>query len=81
MEVAYFAAGAFFSVAQHLLARKMLDIASKPGRSALYIGQLLILSLGLLVLMYFISESALVAAAIGLVAASITLAVVNSLKR
>jgi hypothetical protein len=81
MGVVFFAAGALFGAAQHLLARKMFNIGSKPGRSAIYIGQLLILSMGLLLAMYFISQTALLAAAAGLVIASIVLAVVFNLKR
>jgi hypothetical protein len=81
MEVVFFVVGALFAAAQHLLARKMFDIASRPGRTVLYIGQLLFLSLGLLVIMFLISQAALLAAAAGLVITSIVLAVVFNLKR
>ena len=81
MEIIFFAAGALFAAAQHLLARRMFNIVSKPGRTVLYIGQLLLLSLGLLALMFMISQAALLAAATGLVITSIVLAVVFNLKR
>ena len=81
MVVAFFAAGMLFSVAQFLIAKKVFSFWTKPGRSALYIAQLLILSLALLVVMFLISETALLAAAAGLVITQITLAVANSLKR
>jgi hypothetical protein len=81
MEVVFFAAGALFAAAQHLLARRMFNIVSKPGRTVLYIGQLLLLSLGLLVIMFLISQAALLAAAAGLVVTSIVLAAVFALKR
>jgi len=81
MVFACFAAGALFSVAQFLLGRKMFSVSTKSARSAFYIIQLLILSLALLVVMFLISETALLATAVGLVATSITLAMVNSLKR
>lgn len=75
------AAGALFSVAQFLLAKKMLDLSTKSAKTALYIVQLLILSATLLILMFLISETALISTASALVATSIVLAVINSLKR
>jgi hypothetical protein len=63
------------------LARVIFLGRGKPGLSALYIGQLLILSLGLLVLVFFAWREALLYVAIGMVAASIVAAVIFSLKR
>lgn len=81
MEIACFAAGALFAIAQFLLAKRAFSDSTKSARSAIYIAQVLILSMVLLVVMFLISETALLATAIGLVATSIILAVVNSLKR
>lgn len=81
MEFACFAAGALFSIAQFLWGKRIFSFSTKTVRSALYIAQLLILSLALMVAMYLISETALLATAVGLVATFITLAVINSLKR
>ena len=81
MEIACFAAGAMFAIAQFLLAKRVFSNSTISVRSAIYIAQVLILSLVLLFIMYLISETALLASAIGLVATSITMAVANSLKR
>lgn len=81
MAIVWFITGALFGTTQFLLAKRMFDIMAAPKRSALYVGQLLILSVGLLVAMFLISETALLYSAIGLVATLIVLAVINSLKR
>lgn len=74
-------AGAAFGIGEYALAKFIFIGRGKPGLSALYIAQLLILSLGLLVLVFFVWREALLYVAIGMVAASITTAVIFSLKR
>lgn len=81
MEIACFASGVFLGAAQILLARKMLNIKDKPGLNALYIFQLLILSLGLLVAVFFIYIDGLLYAAAGLVITLFVLAFILYLKR
>jgi hypothetical protein len=81
MEITGFLAGAAFGAVQYMLARKVFISNAKTGFRALYITQLLILSFGLLILVFFLWEKALLATAIGLVATSITLAVIFNLKR
>lgn len=81
MEIACFASGAFMGAAQILLARKMVNIKDKPGLSALYIFLLLILSLGLLVAVFFVYRNGLLYTAVGLVITLFLLAFINNLKR
>jgi hypothetical protein len=81
MEIIGFLAGAVFGAVQYMLARKVFIVNSKTGLSALYITQLLILSFGLLVLVFFLWEAALLPTAIGMVSSSIILAVIFNLKR
>lgn len=81
MEIIGFLAGAAFGVGQYALARFVFLGRSKVGLSAIYIIQLLILSLGLLVLVFFLWREALIAVAIGMVATSMVTAVIFSLKR
>ncbi len=79
--IACFVASVMFGVAEFLLGKKVLLVGSRQGSAALYIAQLLILSLALLAVIFLISEAALPLSAVGLVITMITLAVVNSLKR
>ena len=81
MEILGFLAGAAFGIAEYALARKIFLRRAGAGWSALYILQLLILSLGLLVLVFFLWREALLAVAVGIVAASMVTAVIFSLKR
>lgn len=81
MEIIGFLAGGAFGAVQYLLARKVFIVKSKTGLGALYITQLLILSFGLLVLVFFFWNPALLAVSIGLVATMMALAVIFSLKR
>jgi hypothetical protein len=80
MEIIGFLAGAAFGIGQYALARKMILGRIKSNLGALYILQLLILSLGLLVLVFFVWREALLAVAIGIVAASMSTAVIFALK-
>jgi hypothetical protein len=79
--VAGFAAGALFGVAQHLLAKKAFFGRARTGFVALYIMQLLILSFGLLLLVFLLWKEALLPTTIGMIATSIILAVITNLKR
>lgn len=81
MAILGFLAGAAFGAAQYFLARMVFIVKAKAGLSALYITQLLILSFGLLILVFFLWREALVATAVGIVSASIVLAVAYGLKR
>jgi hypothetical protein len=81
MEIACFAAGGLFSAAQYLLARKVFNMKSKPVAGAFYVVQRLILSLGFLVLMFLISTTALLFAAIGLIVVAVTLPIIFNFKR
>jgi hypothetical protein len=81
MEIIGFLVGATFGAVQYMLARKVFIVNFKAGMSALYILQLLILSFGLLALVFFFWKAALLATAIGIVSVSIILAVIFNLKR
>jgi hypothetical protein len=82
MVIPGFIVGAVFGAAQYFLARKVFIAKAKAVWSALYITQLLILSLGLLILVFFVWNEALLAVGVGIVAASMALAVIfNLLKR
>ena len=81
MEIACFASGAFMGTAQILLGRKLINIKDKPGLSALYIFLLLILSLALLVVVYFVYKNGLLYTAAGLIITLFVLAIINNLKR
>jgi hypothetical protein len=81
MSILGFLSGAVFGAAEYFLARKVFIENAKPGWAALYVSQLLILSLGILVLVFFLWREALLAVAIGLVAASVLPALIFSLKR
>lgn len=79
--IACFVAGAGFSIIEFFLAKKVFSFENKPGYAALYIAQLLILSLALLAVMLLVSEAALLISAAGMIITQLTLAVGNSLKR
>jgi hypothetical protein len=81
MEIAYFVIGGLFSTAQFLLARKVFNEKSKPVFGALYVFQRLILSMGLLVLAYLVSTTAILFSAIGLIATAVTLPLIFNRKR
>jgi hypothetical protein len=81
MSILGFLAGAAFGATQYFLARKVFIAKAKAGWSALYVGQLLILSFGVLILVFFLWKEALLGVAVGIVAASMLLAVIFSLKR
>lgn len=81
MEILGFLAGAAFGAVEYFLARKVLLEKAKPGWAAIYVSQLLILSLGILVLVFFLWRELLLAVATGIVAASVIPALIFSLKR
>jgi hypothetical protein len=81
MAVLGFFAGAALGAAQYFLARKAFIGKPRKGLGALYIIQMPILSFGALTLVFFFWRSALLGAAIGMVASMIALAVIFSLKR
>lgn len=81
MAILGFLTGAALGAAQYFLVRKVF--IGKPGKvmGALCIIQMPILSFGALTLVFFFWRSALLGAAIGIVASLVVLAVIFSLKR
>jgi len=76
-----FLAGAAFGAMQYLLARRVLIGKVKKALAAFYIALISVLSFGMLALVFFLWRDALLAAAVGIVASSIVLAVIFNLKR
>jgi hypothetical protein len=79
-DVIGFASGMVFGATKYFLVRKVFIGSAKKGLGALYITQMLILSYGALAMIFFFWRDALVAAAIGIVASSMVLAVIFNLK-
>lgn len=81
MDIVFFAAGAVYGALQYYAASRVFKGVFKPGWIAIYIIQLLILSLGVLVLVFIMRKESLPATAVGIVASSVGAALMNSLKR